>query len=157
MNKKDETQDTLDNTFNLIICKLIGLTTTLMWIVFFLFVFLMLLFLGANYIDNSSVTTITTEIIRVWQTMAPMISSIFSMVVPLLGLIATLWFLSKLVSGKKLSELFTADSIPSVLAIIVITVVCVLPLIGREIPREIGSIALVVIGFYFGRNIKNNN
>lgn len=44
----------------------------------------------------------------------------------------------------------TSD-LPSVLALIIIITICLLPLAGLEVPGVLNNIALVVVGFYFGK------
>jgi hypothetical protein len=52
----------------------------------------------------------------------------------------------KLVALSKI----TSD-LPSALALIVIITICLLPLAGVAVPDVLNNIALVVVGFYFGK------
>ncbi|EJD6475155.1 hypothetical protein V6478_003837 [Providencia rettgeri] len=157
MCSKKELNSNANNSFDIIGSKLIGLVYYLITLLF-IFILLISIIYFLDYFlpeKNQGFNTVTSQIISLWEKTSPIIINILSIILPLLGLIVTLWFLTIFSKGKNISDIISTDSIPSILAIIVISVVCILPLIGKEIPREIGSIALVVIGFYFGKNSKD--
>ena len=45
---------------------------------------------------------------------------------------------------------FLSD-LPSLIAILIVTAICLLPLSGLEVPEVLNNVALVVVGFYFGK------
>ncbi|CCG97170.1 hypothetical protein; putative membrane protein [Marinobacter nauticus ATCC 49840] len=56
-------------------------------------------------------------------------------------------------SGQKIQVL---SDLPSVLALIIIGSICVLPFAGYGVPDVLQNVALVVVGFYFGRRDRND-
>lgn len=92
-------------------------------------------------------------ITTLWGQLTPYVNQFARLVAPVFVLIFALGFLYRLrVDGatpfdtsKLLSDL------PSALALLIIATICLLPLAGLSVPDVLNNIALVVVGFYFGK------
>jgi hypothetical protein len=67
----------------------------------------------------------------------------------LVGLVILAYLSAKGAAPFDLSKI-TGD-LPSTLALVIILTICLLPLAGSDVPSVLNNIALVVVGFYFGK------
>jgi hypothetical protein len=92
-------------------------------------------------------------IVQLWSQLTPYVSSFIRLVAPVFVLLFAMGVLHRLrehgAAPFDTSRLF-AD-LPSVLALLIIITICLLPLTGFGIPDVLNNVALVVVGFYFGR------
>lgn len=92
-------------------------------------------------------------LLTVWQSVAPIAASALRVVAPvliILGALIVLRYLTRLGAAPFDVSRITND-LPSFLAVLIILTICVLPLANLEVPAVLNNIALVVVGFYFGK------
>jgi hypothetical protein len=97
-------------------------------------------------------------LISLWREMLPYIGRFVQLIAPVFVLLFFLGILHRLSSVGNSSfdvSKFIGD-LPSVLALIIIVTICLLPIAGFGIPDVLNNIALVVVGFYFGKR-KNSD
>ena len=90
---------------------------------------------------------------NVWSAVLPIATAIIRLAAPILillvGLVILAYLSSKQAAPLDLSKV-TSD-LPSTLALVIILTICLLPLAGFDVPAVLNNIALVVVGFYFGK------
>src|SRR5262249_6306058 len=88
-----------------------------------------------------------------WGQLVPLVSQFASLVAPVIVLIFALGLLYRLGIGgaSPFSSSTLLSDLPSALALVIIATICLLPLAGLEVPGVLNNIALVVVGFYFGK------
>jgi len=94
-----------------------------------------------------------TTLFNVWDKVIPIGLAIIKLVAPIVVLLLALVLLRILGrSGAAPFDLgkITSD-LPSVLALLIIITICFLPIAGFSVPDVLNNIALVVVGFYFGK------
>ncbi len=47
--------------------------------------------------------------------------------------------------------------LPSFLAVVIVITICLLSLAGLEVPGVLNNVALVVVGYYFGKHRENSS
>ncbi len=90
---------------------------------------------------------------EIWDKLAPFGQDLLRFAAPVVVIFLALLALRTLIrSGAAPAALASAVSdLPSILALIIIVTLCILPLAGISIPTELNNVALVVVGFYFGK------
>jgi hypothetical protein len=92
-------------------------------------------------------------ILKLWEQTAPYVAQFIHLVSPIVILLFALGVLHRL--GREGATPFDTSKLladlPSVLALVIIVTICLLPLSGIEVPEVLNNIALVVVGFYFGK------
>ena len=92
-----------------------------------------------------------------WDRMLPIATTALQIIAPVIVLLLALALLFVLARRKPTTvdvpKLIT--DLPSFLAILIVSTICVLPLAGVAIPQSLNNIALVVVGFYFGKRVSN--
>jgi len=139
--------------------RVVGLITTVVWLGFLLIVGLVVVYvwLVINPNQDSSAglasSKIESLVLNAWDRILPIATNVLKLVGPVLVLFLALAFLKALArkgaSPLDLSKI-TSD-LPSVLALVIILTICLLPLGGIGVPDVLNNIALVVVGFYFGK------
>ncbi len=115
--------------------------------------------INVNIIPYESKATqrIESLVTTLWDKALPVgneIVRLFAPILVLLLLVAGLRaFIKSPLSTEKIAKLF--PDIPSILAVIIIAGIFLIPFTGVVVPEALSNIALVVVGFYFGRG-KNN-
>ena len=98
-------------------------------------------------------TQLRELILRLWEQVTPYAGRFASLVAPIFILIFALGVLHRLgrsgAAPFEVTKLFS--DLPSTLALLIIATICLLPLAGLSIPDVLNNIALVVVGFYFGK------
>jgi hypothetical protein len=106
---------------------------------------------GAN--DGAAAQMLQVLILKLWEQTAPYVAQFIHLVSPIVILLFALGVLHRL--GKEGATPFDSSKLladlPSVLALVIIVTICLLPLSGIEVPEVLNNIALVVVGFYFGK------
>ena len=89
----------------------------------------------------------------VWDRIIPLGATALRVIAPVIVLllaVALLTILSR--RGAAPFDLSKVVSdLPSVLAMIIVITICLLPLSGLGVPDVLNNVALVVVGFYFGK------
>lgn len=102
---------------------------------------------------NGSTQQLQVLIVSLWEKVGGYLANFVSLVAPIFILIFALGVLHRL--GREGASPFNAErllgDLPSVLALIIIVTICLLPLSGIGVPDVLSNIALVVVGFYFGK------
>lgn len=90
---------------------------------------------------------------NLWDKVVPLGQKILAAIAPVLILLAALAALFKLgeTPGSQFELHRIASDLPSALAILIVVAICLLPFAGLAIPDVLNNVALVVVGFYFGR------
>lgn len=92
-------------------------------------------------------------IINLWGQITPYVGQFLRLIAPVFVLLFALGILHRLrregASPFDASKLFV--DLPSTLALLIISTICLLPLAGLSVPDALNNIALVVVGFYFGK------
>lgn len=137
--------------------RVIGLISLVVWllliIVVGLLVFYGYLITQPHEVMGGAASELRELILRMWDQITPYVARFASLVAPIFILIFALGILHRLArsgaspfdSTKLLSDL------PSALALLIIATICLLPLAGLVVPDVLNNIALVVVGFYFGK------
>jgi uncharacterized membrane protein len=92
-------------------------------------------------------------LLSVWQGVMPVAETALRVVAPVLLILGALIVVAYLTRhGAAPFDLSRVTSdLPSFLAVLIILTICLLPLSGLEVPSVLNNIALVVVGFYFGK------
>ncbi|WP_337920440.1 hypothetical protein [Vibrio cholerae] len=94
---------------------------------------------------------IKSLILTIWQQVLPIADKGLALVSPILVLLILSGLVRWIIPNGRSNFKELTENIPSILAILVLGSLCLLPVMGYEIPNELGNIALVVVGFYFGK------
>jgi hypothetical protein len=139
--------------------RLIGLVTTIVLLGFLLVVGLIVAYLyfalNPYRLDGSSeaASQARSLLLSIWEGILPIAGTVLRVVAPvllILGALVLLAYLSRQGSTRVDFSRLTGD-LPSFLAIVIILTLCLLPLAGLSVPDVLNNIALVVVGFYFGK------
>jgi hypothetical protein len=149
-------QTTGDQLFHLA-KGIIGLITLIVWllmlIVIGLLVFYGFLITQPQELMGGAATQLKELILNLWTQITPYVSQFVRLIAPIFVLIFALGFLHRLnregASPFDTSKLLS--DLPSALALLIIFTICLLPLAGLTVPDVLNNIALVVVGFYFGK------
>jgi nucleoside recognition membrane protein YjiH len=149
-------QDTSDQLFHLA-DRVIGLIKLVVWLLALLIVGL-LVFYGYLITQPQEVLGGATGHVKdliqsLWAQMTPYVAQFVRLVAPIFVLLFALGILHRL--GKEGAMPFDTSKLmsdlPSALALLIIATICLLPLAGLSVPDVLNNIALVVVGFYFGK------
>ena len=133
------------------------------WIVFLTFFVFILLVGGYFYVLLQMPETDTRRpdllshiqgtMMSVWDRIIPIGSTALRVIAPVIVLMVALAIL-QILSKKSAQPLdlskFVTD-LPSLIALLIVTAICLLPLSGLVVPEVLNNVALVVVGFYFGK------
>jgi hypothetical protein len=133
------------------------------WIVFLTFFVFILLVGGYFYVllqmpesdirRSDSLSRIQETMMSVWDRIIPIGSTALRVIAPVIVLmvaLAILQILSKK-SAQPLDLSKFVNDLPSLIALLIVTAICLLPLSGLVVPEVLNNVALVVVGFYFGK------
>lgn len=139
--------------------RIVGLIITIVWLGFLLIVGLVVVYVwlvvNPNQDPSAGLASGKIEglVFSAWDRILPIATSVLKLVGPVLVLFLAVAVLGALArrgaSPLDLSKV-TSD-LPSVLALVIILTICLLPLGGLVVPDILNNIALVVVGFYFGK------
>jgi hypothetical protein len=133
------------------------------WIVFLTFFVFILLVGGYFYVliqmpesdprRPDLLTHIQETMLSVWDRIIPIGSTALRVIAPVIVLMVALAILQIL--SKKSAQPFDLSKfvtdLPSLIALLIVTAICLLPLSGLVVPEVLNNVALVVVGFYFGK------
>jgi len=148
-----DTGDHLFHLANRVISLIFLVIVALVLVLVGLLVFYGVLLSDPQSFPNGAAAQLRELILNIWGQLTPYVSRFVTLVAPIFVLIFALGLLHRLGSNgaspfavsKLLSDL------PSALALLIITTICLLPLAGLGVPDVLNNIALVVVGFYFGK------
>lgn len=120
--------------------------------------YLLAIYVPTDSVSAHTINELRNTIVSLWQSLLPIAHSAFSAVAPVLVLLVVAglirWIIPK--EGKDLNiDVFTKNS-PAIIAIIIIFTICLLAFTRAEIPGILSNIALIVVGFFFGKQEKKN-
>lgn len=111
------------------------------------------LILQAPSANDGAAMQLQMLILKLWEQTTPYVAQFIRLVAPIVVLLFALGVLQRL--GKEGAMPFDTSKLlsdlPSVLALVIIVTICLLPLSGIAVPEVLNNIALVVVGFYFGK------
>ena len=137
--------------------KVLGLISLVVWLLILIVVGL-LLFYGflitqPQEVMGGAAMQIKDLILALWRDITPYVARFVGLVAPMFVLIFALGLLHRL--GQRGASPFDPSKLmsdlPSTLALLIIATICLLPLAGLGVPDVLNNIALVVVGFYFGK------
>lgn len=155
----DEMQTLIDPVYRLA-SQIVSVLTAIVWLTLFAVIILIAAYLFALFgMDMNSASRanalieIRQVISSIWDKLLPIAQQVLRFIAPVMViLLAVLGLRTLSRSGAAPFDLsrITSD-LPSALALIIIVTICLLPLAGVAIPDVLNNVALVVVGFYFGR------
>ena len=137
--------------------RVIGLITLTVWLLVLIVVGL-LIFYGYLITQPAEITKGATIELRelvtsLWEQVTPYVAQFIHLVAPAFVLLFALGVLHRLkergATPFDTSKIF-AD-LPSLFALLIVITICLLPLSGFGVPDVLNNVALVVVGFYFGK------
>ena len=139
--------------------RIVGLVSTIIALGFVLILGLVVVYiwLVINVNQDSSAglasAKIESLVLAVWDRVIPIATAVLRVVGPVLVLFLAFALLSVLAKrgASPLDLAKITSDLPSVLALLIIVTICILPVSGLEVPTALNNIALVVVGFYFGK------
>lgn len=137
--------------------RIISLITLVVWLLAIIVIGLLLAYgfiiIQVPSPNNAVAMEIQMLILKLWEQTAPYVAQFIRLVAPIVVLLFALGVLQRL--GKEGALPFDTSKLlsdlPSVLALVIIVTICLLPLSGIAVPEVLNNIALVVVGFYFGK------
>lgn len=103
--------------------------------------------------DTVGSERISEMIMTLWDRALPIATELVGLFAPILVLllvVAGIRFVMRDAAGAaNVTRLFS--DLPSVLAIMIVAAICLIPYTRVSVPEALNNIALVVVGFYFGR------
>ncbi|WP_312840861.1 hypothetical protein [Delftia tsuruhatensis] len=109
------------------------------------------IFIPSDFVITESKKEIRGLIIDIWKGILPIAEKLLKGTLPIaiLALIVGLvkWILP---SGSFSAEILTRN-LTAIISSIILATLCILPLLDKEVPLAISNIALVIIGYYFGK------
>jgi hypothetical protein len=92
-------------------------------------------------------------ILGLWRDVTPYVTRFASLAAPVFVLIFALAVLHRLgrLGASPFEPTQVMNDLPSTLALVIIVTICLLPLAGLPVPDVLNNVALVVVGFYFGK------
>ena len=100
-----------------------------------------------------ALSRIEQTMLSVWDKLIPIGTIALRVIAPVIVLMVALGVLRVL--SRKGAQPFEPSKfvwdLPSLIAILIVLAICLLPLSGLEVPEVLNNVALVVVGFYFGK------
>ncbi|MFK3641190.1 hypothetical protein [Pseudomonas protegens] len=139
-----------------VLLRIIGIVSMIVAIPFLLILVLFMVYLLAVAGVFGTGTGIDPQelkstLLSVWKDLIPIATQAIQMLLPIITLILVAGALKWLLPSGSFSLEKLKDNLTAILAIVVISTVCMLPLLGAKIPLALSNIALVVVGYYFGK------
>ena len=102
-------------------------------------------------IPLSAASTVQSIMMEVWRALLPIANEAISILSPILVLLILAGIVRWIAPPEKLNLANITENLPAFLAVFIVATICLLPLLGMEIPNVLSNIALVVVGYYFGK------
>ena len=101
----------------------------------------------------SAMADVQRIMLQVWDRLVPIGEQVLRFVAPVVIILLAILGLRALARSGTAPFDFSkiASDLPSALALFIVVTICLLPLAGIGIPDVLNNVALVVVGFYFGR------
>ncbi|MDN5059123.1 hypothetical protein [Aliarcobacter butzleri] len=136
--------------------RIVGIVGTIVFIPVIVIIILalgyLLIILGLiNEISPSAASTIQSTMMEVWRALLPIANKAISVLSPILVLLILAGIVRWIAPPEKLNLANITENLPAFLAVFIVATICLLPLLGMEIPNVLSNIALVVVGYYFGK------
>jgi hypothetical protein len=136
--------------------RIIGIVGTIVAVpvilIFILAIGYILMVSGAiDGLSPSAASNIKATILEVWRALLPIANKAISILSPILVLLILAGIIRWIAPPEKLSLSNMTENLPAFLAVFIVATICLLPLLGMEIPNVLSNIALVVVGYYFGK------
>lgn len=143
--------------------KVISLMTSIVYLLFFIAIglisFYVYLLNQPETVSTEAAIQIKDLILSLWGQVTPYVMQLARVLAPVFVLIFAIGLLHLLSKNEAISldasKVFS--DLPSTLALLIIATICLLPLAGLEVPDVLNNIALVVVGFYFGKRESGGN
>lgn len=94
---------------------------------------------------------IKRTLISIWEGLIPVAIKSLEILLPVITLMMVIGVLKWIIPSGSFSVEKIKDNLPALLALIVISTISVLPLLGANIPLTLGNMAMVIVGYYFGK------
>ncbi|QBM16074.1 hypothetical protein MARI_01540 [Marinobacter sp. JH2] len=128
---------------------------------------LLLILLGFGYLlalggvldaSPNAANELSALISTIWGKVIPLGESALRLLAPFLVLLVVLAGIKMFsaASDENDEKVQVFSDLPSVLALIIIGSICILPFAGYGVPEVLQNVALVVVGFYFGKRDRND-
>jgi hypothetical protein len=139
-----------------VLLKIVGIVGNVVLLSIFLFIILavgyVVLVSGCiQGVSPNAAAEVKNTIMEIWKTLIPITANALSVISPIIVLLVLAGIAHKFFPAKEYALSGITQNLPSILAIVVILTICLLPILGMEIPNILGNIALVVVGYYFGK------
>ncbi len=140
--------------------RIVGILATIVVLTLLVFavlvgVYVYLLLSGEAYRQSAadSLPRIEALIFNLWDKLMPIGQTVLHVVAPIvliLLVVALVLALSKSKAAPFELQKIVSD-LPSFLAVLIVVTICILPVSGLAVPDVLNNVALVVVGFYFGK------
>lgn len=110
---------------------------------------------SVNFGALAPIASLTTQADEIFKGVQVLLAGVWGFLKPILQLMIVIALLRWLLfsqQGQLSSQIrsLLAD-VPSVIAILVISAICLVTILGADIPPALANVALVIVGFYFGQ------
>ena len=152
---KEQPKEVEKNIYD-ILHRIIGIVGTIVLIpviliVILAFGYLFIIFGVIDGIPLSAASTVQSIMMEVWRALLPIANEAISILSPILVLLILAGIVRWISPPEKLNLANITENLPAFLAVFIVATICLLPLLGMEIPNVLSNIALVVVGYYFGK------
>ena len=142
-----------------IVDRIVGIVTIIVVLAFVLLAGLVAVYVWftVNPAADTNASVVAAQVLTLlttlWGQLVPLATSVVRIVAPVLIILVAMILLRALSrrSATPLDLRRITSDLPSVLALVIIATICVLPLSGLAVPDVLSNVALVVVGFYFGK------
>lgn len=116
-------------------------------------VYVGLLIVPEGRVNPAAINDIRQLVSMIWTQLLPISSQILKILSPVFVLLLALAGFKLLNSDEQRAIKFgeILSDLSSLLAITIVVAICLIPFTGIEVPPVLNNIALVVVGFYFGK------
>ena len=152
---KEQPKEVEKNIYD-ILHRIIGIVGTIVLIpviliVILAFGYLFIIFGVIDGIPLSAASTVQSIMMEDWRALLPIANEANTILYPILVLLILAGIVRWIAPPEKLNLANITENLPAFLAVFIVATICLLPLLGMEIPNVLSNIALVVVGYYFGK------
>lgn len=102
-------------------------------------------------LSPTAAPSVQAMIMEVWQSLLPIASKVISVLFPILVLLILAGVIRWITPAEKFKLVNITENLPAFLAVLIVATICLLPLLGMEVPNVLNNLALIVVGYYFGK------